>query len=185
VTTFDRDNSRWCVAVHEACHCIACLATGTAFFCVEVDDNNKTGRVRHGPPSPDGDLSFAFSDFPQRWKNVRQFGITPPLGWVKRQLIVGLAPSRGTVRLLGVCWGCGGDFADANALLELLPEEQRGGICHAAEREADRIVNHEYPFLVLRIACALYYKSPLYPDEICEVLRASGPRGLRLLGESC
>jgi hypothetical protein len=183
MTTFDHDNSRWCVAVHESCHGIATLATGRTFYSLEVDDNNEAGCIRHGPPSLDGDLVFAFSDLPKRWKNVRKFGITPPLDLVKRKLIVGLAPSVGTVRLLGVRWGCGWDFADAEAWLDLVHKEQREALYCECEREADRIVNHLYPFLVLRIASVLYYKSPLYLDEILEVLRASGPRGLRLLGE--
>jgi hypothetical protein len=181
MTTFDRDNPRWCVAVHESCHGIAALESGTTFYSLEVDDNNKTGRIRHVPPSPDGNLSFALSDLPERWKNVREFGITPPLDLVKRKLIVGLAPSMGTVRLLGVRWGCGGDFADAEAWLNLMPKKQRQPLYRECEREADRIVNHLYPYLVLTIASCLYDKSPLYLKEIHALLRQCGPRGVRLL----
>jgi hypothetical protein len=93
----------------------------------------------------------------------------------------------GTLRLVGDFRGCGGDFADVQAILNLWSKstKRREAVYCECEREADRIVNHENPFLVLRIASVLYYKSPLYLDEIREVLRASGPRGLRLLGESC
>jgi hypothetical protein len=87
----------------------------------------------------------------------------------------------GTVRLLGVRWGCGWDFADAEAWLDLVHKEQREALYCECEREADRIVNHLYPYLVLTIASCLYDKSPLDLEEIHALLRQCGPRGVRLL----
>src|SRR5262249_14314865 len=87
------------------------------------------------------------------------------------------------LRLTGEFRGCGGDFADAKAYVDLLPKKHRERLYRESEREADRIVNHEYPFLVAEIANYLYHKSPLYLEEIRALLQQCGPRGLRLLGE--
>ena len=179
----NRDNPRWRLAIHEAAHGIACLATNISLFGLEVDADNEAGRCRHCPPSAD-DTSFASSDLPKQYKEwQRQFGIMFPPDWVKRRLVVYLAGPWATWRLTGEFRGCGGDFADAEAYLDLLPKKQRGKLYREAEREADRIVNHEYPFPVAQIANCLYHRSPLYVEEIRALVRQCGPRGLRLLGE--
>src|SRR5262245_15453302 len=47
----NRDNPRWRLAIHEAAHGIACLATNTSLFSLEVDADNKAERCRHCPSS--------------------------------------------------------------------------------------------------------------------------------------
>ena len=146
-----------------------------------MDADNKAGRCRHCPPYADALSSFASSDLPKQYKEwQRQSGITFPLDWVKRRLVVHLAGPWATLRLTGEFRGCGADFADAEAYVDLLPKKHRETLYREAEREADRIVNHEYPFLVAQIANCLYHKSPLYLEEIRALLRQCGPRGLRL-----
>lgn len=186
VSDFSRDNPRWCACVHEASHCIAFLATGTALYRVEVDEDNG-GCCRSGPPSDDGDASFASSECPRQYMALRKIcGVTPPMQWVKRRLINTLAGPRGTLKLRGDFRGCAADFADAQAYLRLLAisKKRREALLWECEREAGKIVNHEYPYVVFAVASCLYRKSPLYSEEICAIIRSCGPRGLWLLGEA-
>jgi hypothetical protein len=178
----DLNSPRWRLAVHEAAHGIACLATNTPLYSLEVDANNEAGRCRSAPPSDD-DGSFASSESCKTWKRARRVGIRPPLGWVKRNVIVYLAGPMGTLRLVGDFRGCGGDFEDVQAFLNLWSKstKRREAVYCECEREADRIINHLYPYLVLAVASCLYHKSPLYFAEVCDLLRHCGSRGVRLL----